>query len=260
MSVLDRIAAKKRERVSFSKSTVPLRDLKERIADSEEPRDFTGAVTKGTGRIRFIAEIKKASPSRGVIRADFDVGKIARIYEEKAVDAVSVITEEDFFSGDLTYLQTVRQAVTRPVLRKDFVVEEYQIYESKAYGADAILLIAALLDRKQAEEYLHLGRELGLAVLFEVHDHAELDKALLVGAGIIGINNRDLRTLTVDLGRTFSLKKEVPRDRVVVSESGIRTGDDVVRLEQAGIDAILVGTPLMESPDIGRKIDELRGT
>jgi len=259
MSVLGNIAEKKRERLEYGKRKVPLHDLRAEISDREETRDFRGAITRGQGRIRMIAEIKKASPSRGIIRADFDPVAIARIYEEKGVDAVSVITEEDFFSGRLDFIPIVRKTIATPLLRKDFIIDEYQIYESRAHGADAVLLIAALLDTSQAQEYLHLCRELGLSVLFEVHDHDELEKALRVGAEMIGINNRDLKTLVIDLETTFLLKRETPSDRITVSESGIKTHDDFKRLEQAGIDALLIGTSLMESPDIGRKIEELRG-
>ena len=225
----------------------------------EKPRDFRAAIKRGDRHIRLIAEVKKASPSKGVIRKDFDPVGIARIYEDKAVDAISVLTEEDFFSGDLGYIPQIRKAVTRPVLRKDFIFEEYQIYESRASGADAVLLIAAMLDTAQAGDYLELARELGLSVLFEVHSFEELEKALSLKADIIGINNRDLKTLSMDLNATFLLKKEIPSDRVVVSESGIKTRDDVTRLDERGVDAMLIGTTLMESRDIGKKIDELRG-
>ncbi len=259
MSVLDAIIGKKRERLSRTKGKVSLRELKLKIADTEKPRDFKAAIRRKKGRIRLIAEIKQASPSKGMIRKDFDLLEIARIYEKKMVDAISVLTEKDFFFGDLEFVPSVRNAVTRPLLRKDFIFEEYQIYESRAYGADAILLIASLLDRSMAGEFLHLCRELGLAVLFEVHDADEMEEALRLNADIIGINNRNLKTLTVDPETTFSLKKEIPSDRIVVSESGIRTRGDIVRLEDAGIDAVLIGTSFMESQDISRKIDELMG-
>ena len=259
MSILDAITEKKRERLARVKGKVPLRKLKSKIPDTGKPRDFRGAIRRGKGRVRLIAEIKKASPSKGAIRRDFDPLEIARIYEEKRVDAISVLTEKDFFSGELDFIPAVKGAVTRPVLRKDFIFDEYQVYESRVYGADAILLIASLLDRTRAEEYLHLCSELGLSVLFEVHGPDELEKALRLNADIIGINNRDLKTLTVDLNTTFLLKREIPSDRVVVSESGIKTRNDVVRLEEAGVDAVLIGTSLMESEDIGKKIDELMG-
>lgn len=257
MSILDRITEKKKERLEYVRGRVPLSDLKARIRDAERPRDFRAAVRKGRGRIRLIAEIKQASPSRGAIRKVFDLGDIARTYEKKPVDAVSVLTEEDFFYGDLKHIPSVKGIVTKPVLRKDFIFDEYQIYESRAWGADAILLIASLLDRVQAEEYLALCREEGFPALFEVHSRDELDKALRVDADIIGINNRDLKTLAVDLTTTLLLRREIPSDRIVVSESGIKTGEDVVRLADAGIDAVLVGTTLMESQDMGKKIDEL---
>ncbi len=259
MSVLNTIVAKKRERLIISKSKISLRELKGRITDAGNPRDFKSAISREKGHIKLIAEIKKASPSRGLIRKDFNALGIARIYEEKAADAISVLTEEDFFSGDLNYIPQTKKAVTRPVLRKDFIFDEYQIYESRASGADAILLIAALLDRVQTEEYLHLCNELGLSVLFEVHNPEEMDKALRADADIIGINNRDLKTLSVDINTTFLLKKEVPSGKVVVSDSGIKTRDDVIALEEKGVDAILVGTTFMESTDIGKKIDELMG-
>ncbi|MCL5023891.1 MAG: indole-3-glycerol phosphate synthase TrpC [Nitrospirae bacterium] len=257
MSILDGIVEKKRERLGHQKSRVPLRELKARTRDSEKTRDFISAITRDGGRIRLIAEIKRASPSRGVIRDKFDPIDVARIYGEKKVDAVSVLTEEDFFMGDLGYVAAVKRAVTKPVMRKDFIVDEYQIYESRVCGADAILLIASLVDRVQAEEYLRLSAEIGLSVLFEVHSADELEKALRANAEVIGINNRDLKTLSVDLNTTFRLRKEIPAGRIVVSESGIRTRDDRIKLERAGIDAMLIGTSFMEAEDIGKKIDEL---
>lgn len=259
MSILKDIAEKKRESLIITKGRVSLRDLKARIGDMEGPRDFRAAIRRGDRSIRLIAEMKKASPSRGVIRADFDPVSIARTYEEKAVDAISVLTEEEFFSGNLLYLLKVRKEVTRPVLRKDFILDEYQIYESRANGADAVLLIAALLDRDQAQDYLGLCSELGLSALFEVHSLEEAEEALRLDADIIGINNRDLKTLKVDLNTTFLLKKMIPSEKVLVSESGIRGRDDVMRLEKVGVDAMLIGTVFMESRGIGDKIDELRG-
>lgn len=259
MSVLDKIVERKRERLGDAKARIPLSELKSKISCIEKPRDFISAIKRDSGRIRLIAEIKKASPSKGVIREDFDPVKIARIYEGKSVDAISVLTEEDFFSGDLKYIPSVKGATTRPVLRKDFIFDEYQLFEARANSADAVLLIAALLHTVQAGEYIHLCKELGLAALFEIHDHEELEKALRVDAGIIGINNRSLKTMTIDLNTTFLLKKDVPSGKIVVSESGINTRDDALRLENGGVDAMLIGTSIMESGDIGKKIDELRG-
>ena len=260
MGILDEIVSKKRERLGIAKSGVPLKGIKSRIADAGKPRDFTSAIKRNSDeRIKLIAEIKKASPSKGVIREDFDPLGIASIYEKKA-DAISVLTEEDFFQGRLEFISAVKKITTKPLLRKDFIFDEYQIYESRANEADAILLIAAILSKNQAEEYLHLARELGLSVLFEVHDLKELETALSVNADIIGINNRDLKTLKIDLNNTFIIKKEIPSDKIVISESGIKTRDDILRLEAAGIDAVLIGTSFMEAKDIGKKIDELFGS
>lgn len=258
MSILEAIVARKKELVASAKMRIPLAELKSAIRDREASRDFQKAVKRDAGNLRIVAEIKKASPSKGLIRADFSHIAIASIYEAKKVDAVSVLTEEVFFQGKLEFLEDVRKIVSCPILRKDFIFDEYQIYEARANSADAILLIASILDLKQAEEYLHLSDELGLSVLFEVHDFDELEKALRINVPVIGINNRDLKTLAIDLESSVRLKREIPTDKVVVSESGIRKREDVEKIESVGIDAILVGTCLMESPDIGRKIDELR--
>lgn len=259
MSILNKIVEKKRERLSAARARTPLSKLRSRISDLEKPRDFINAIKRGTGHIKLIAEIKKASPSKGVIREDFDPVSIGRLYEEESADALSVLTEEDFFMGSLAYIPLVRKVMTRPLLRKDFIFDEYQVYEARANEADAILLIAAILERSQVEEYLHLSRELGLSVLFEVHDHDDLETALRVSADIIGINNRNLKNLKIDLNTTFILKKHIPDNKVVVSESGIANRADVLRLQDAGIDAMLIGTAFMESPDIRGKIRELCG-
>jgi len=260
MGILSRIVEAKKERLDSDRAKAPLRDLKRGIGYVEKPRDFTGALKRKSGEnIRLIAEIKRASPSKGVIRKDFDHISVGRIYEEKTVDAVSILTEEDFFQGSLSFISDVKKVLSRPVLRKDFIFDEYQIYEARANEADAILLIAAILGENQAAEYLHLSTELGMSVLFEVHDLKELETALLIDCPIIGINNRNLKTLRIDIQTTFDLKKEIPPQKVIVSESGIRTRADVQLLEDAGIDAMLIGTSLMEAEDIGKKIDELTG-
>jgi indole-3-glycerol phosphate synthase len=260
MSVLEKILEAKKERLSSIRYTTPLGALKSLIRDSDKPRDFQTAIRRDSSAIKVIAEIKKASPLKGLIRGDFDHRKIASTYESLHVNAVSVITEEDFFQGRLEFLEEVKKIVSCPVLRKDFIFDEYQIFEARANKADAILLMASVLELRQAEEYLHLARELGLSVLFEVHDLTELEIALRVNAPVVGINNRNLRTLAIDLKTTFELKKEIPGDRTVVSESGIKTREDVLRLDEAGIDAMLIGTSLMESQDIAGKMDILRGT
>lgn len=260
MSVLYKIVDIKKERLSQAKSRISVAGLRTVIKDVPPPLNFEQALKRQDGPIRLIAEVKKASPSKGLIRQDFDHKTIAAIYRENNVNAISVLTEEDFFQGRLEFLTEVKTISLLPVLRKDFIFDEYQIYEARANQADAILLIAAILDEKQAGEYLHITKELGMAVLFEVHDHRELEMALRINAPVIGINNRNLKTLQIDMNTTLELKKEIPADRIIVSESGIRRRDDVLALEQAGIDAMLIGTSLMESADIGRKIAELRGT
>ncbi|MBI5075078.1 MAG: indole-3-glycerol phosphate synthase TrpC [Nitrospirae bacterium] len=260
MSILNKIVTRKKDRLSHAKAKTSITQLKSAIKDIPLTFDFEQALTRQEGQIRLIAEIKKASPSKGLIRQDFNHKTIAAVYRENNVNAISVLTEEDFFQGRLEFLADVKAASLLPVLRKDFIFDEYQIYEARANQADAILLIAAILEEKQAEEYLHITKELGMAVLFEVHDHKELEMALRINAPVIGINNRNLKTLQIDMNTTLELQKEIPSDKIIVSESGIRTRDDVLRLEQAGIDAMLIGTSLMEAADIGRKIEELRGT
>lgn len=260
MGILQEIVSRKNQRLKDSKARLPIKALKTKIADSEKPRDFKTAIKRSMDeKIKLIAEIKKASPSKGIIRKNFDHVLIARTYEEKGVHAVSVLTEEDFFLGNLAFLTNVKKVLTKPILRKDFIFDEYQIYEARANEADAILLIAAILEKNQASEYIHLAKEIGLSVFFEIHDFNELEMALLIDSDIIGINNRDLKTLKVDMNTTFELKKEIPIDKIVVSESGIKTREDVKRLEDARIDAMLIGTSFMETEDIGKKINELMG-
>ncbi len=256
--ILDDILAYKKEELADTKRGISLGDQKKRAADAGPTRDF-GAVLSSGGAIRLIAEVKKASPSKGVIRQDFDPVRIAGVYEESGASCLSVLTEKKYFQGSLEYLGAVRKAVTLPLLRKDFIIDEYQIFEARAAGADAILLIAACLDRRQLEDYLGMAAGLGLAVLVESHTYAELDKTLRAGARIVGINNRDLASFKVSLQTTFDLLKEIPDDRIVVSESGISTRDDVVKLEKAGVDAVLVGESLMREKDIGKKVKELLG-
>jgi indole-3-glycerol phosphate synthase len=264
MGVMDEIIGKKKERLEQARSREPVADLKARIGDAVGPRDFGGAISRRlkdgslSPRISLIAEVKRASPSRGLIRAEFRPDEIARAYDPRA-RALSVITEEDFFEGRLSYIPEVKAATERPVLRKDFIIHEYQIFESRAAGADAILLIEAALGITQAAEYMQMAGEMGMAVLLEVHDQRGLERALSAGAAIIGINNRDLGTLHVDLETTFRLLNEIPPGKTVVSESGIRRREDVLRLEAAGLDAVLIGTALMEAPDIGARIEELMG-
>jgi indole-3-glycerol phosphate synthase len=210
----------------------------------EPPRGFKKALTDFAG-VALIAEVKKASPSKGVICHDFDPVKIAQSYEEGGAQAVSVLTDEDFFQGHLSYLPLVRKKIGIPVLRKDFIIHEIQIRQAREYGADAILLIAAILEEQQIKDYLAFARELGLDVLVEVHDERELGKALVVNSDLIGINNRNLNDFSVSLDTTFRLKKLIPPEIPVVSESGIRSREDILGLTAAGVAAVLVGETLM---------------
>ncbi len=261
MGILQEIVYRKRQFLKDVKTVVPLRDIKTKITYADMPRDFRAAIKRPhDSTVRIIAEIKRASPSKGIIRDNFDVKAIASIYEKKQVHAISVLTEEFFFSGNLAFIPEVRGITSKPVLRKDFIIDPYQIYESRAGEADAILLIAALLEKNQADEYLHIAKELGMSALFEVHDYKDIEMALLLGCDVIGINNRNLDTQQIDLNATFTLCNEMPPGKIVVSESGIRSANDVRKLQEAGIDALLIGTSLMQAVDIGAKIDELAGS
>jgi indole-3-glycerol phosphate synthase len=224
-------------------------------------RDFAAALQRDG--VSLIAEVKKASPSRGVIRVDFDPVEVARIYADSGADAISVLTEGRRFGGNPDHLVAVVDALGPsgpPVLRKDFIVDPYQVYEARALGADCVLLIAALLGQSELMDMLHLSHALGMRCLVEAHDEAELDTAVDSGALIIGINNRDLRTLHVDLATYERLRPRVPAGRLVVSESGIRRREDVERLAACGVDAVLVGEALMSAADIGSRVRELRCT
>ena len=256
--ILDEIVANKREELAAAKRRSSLADVRSRAADAGPTRGF-GSALAASGGIKLIAEVKKASPSKGVIRQDFDPVAIAKVYESSGAACLSVLTESRYFQGELSYLGSIRQAVKLPLLRKDFLFDEYQVFEARAAGADAILLIAASLERRQMEDLLGSAAGLGLDVLVESHTARELDKTLLAGATIVGINNRDLGTFTVSLDTTFGLLRDIPEDRTVVSESGIGSRNDVTRLAEAGVDAVLVGESLMRERDIGRKVKELLG-
>ncbi len=259
MTVLDKIIEKRRERLKEAKRAIPIADIKARIREAAPPEDFHAAIKKGKkGSVRLIAELKKASPSKGLIRPDFNPAQIASVYGEFA-DAVSVLTEPDFFQGDIGYIDIVKTRAKRPALRKDFIFDEYQVLESRAFGADAILLIARALERAQAADYLAMAAEMGMAVLFEVHDMFDLEKALRIDATIIGVNNRDLATLKTDINRTPEMIKEIPSGRTVVAESAVENRADMLFMEEAGADAALVGTAIMKAADIASKLKELKG-
>ena len=261
MSILQEILRNKRAELKQTKGLVPLAELKARAKDIETATSFRAAVRREQhGPIKLIAELKKASPSEGIIRKDFILPEIISIYNKKDAHAVSVLTEKHYFHGSLEYLKETRERTKKPLLRKDFIFDDYQVYESKVNGADAILLIAASLDKSQLSDLQALSKELSLDCLVEVHSLKELDSALYSGAEIIGINNRNLNTLETNLNTTFDLIKDIPQTNIIVSESGIHTRADVERLESARVDAMLIGTAFMKADDIGAKIDELMGS
>lgn len=252
--ILDKIVEYKKEEVKrLSKKGLP-----EPRAKVDPPRGFQESLLSFSG-ISLIAEAKKASPSKGLIRPDFDPVAIGRAYEEAGAQAMSILTDEHFFQGSLDYLAMVRAEVSLPLLRKDFIIDEIQIEEARRSGADAILLICAILDTSQLRDYRALSLELGMDSLVEVHDEWELEKALKAESPLIGINNRNLRDFSVDLETTIRVGREIPEGIAVVSESGIKEYADVKRLEEHGISAVLVGESLMRADDIGRAVRELMG-
>ncbi len=258
MTILDEIHKHKLSEVAEDKRRVSLETLKEQCKKKQKARSF-GAALKSNTNIRIIAEIKKASPSLGIIRDDFNPVEIARIYEASGAAAISVLTDEKFFQGRLSYLTDVEKSVNLPILRKDFIIDAYQIYEARSAGADAILLIAALLSKEEIQRYLDLAKGMDMDCLVEVHSEAELKKVLQTNAHIIGINNRDLATFKTDLETTLRLRPTIPAEKIVVSESGIKSRADVEKLMKEGVDAILVGETLMKSDDISAKLSELLG-
>jgi indole-3-glycerol phosphate synthase len=258
VTILDNIVATKREEIDRAKSLLPLVELRARLSDAAPVRDFFGALATGGG-IKLIAEVKKASPSKGIIRADFDPVAIAKIYEAHGATCLSVLTDEQYFQGSLEYLREVRHAVSIPVLRKDFILDTYQLVEARVAGADAVLLIAECLDDCNLRKLHNEAVELGLTPLVEFYEPENLDRVLAAGASLIGVNNRDLHTFQVDLNHTIRMREKVPLDCVFVGESGIETRADAIRLQLAGVDAMLVGESLMRQADIGVAVDSLLG-
>jgi len=256
--ILDKIHLHKLKEVEEAKKLVSIESLRERCKDSPQTVEFSRAIRRDNG-IKFIAEVKKASPSAGIIREDFNHVNIAMEYEAGGASAISVLTDKEFFMGDIKYLTEIKQLVNVPVLRKDFIIDPYQIYEARAAGADSILLIARILTKEQIETFLDLAHELEMECLVEVHDKDELERVMKTEAAIIGINNRNLDTLETNLETTFQLHPLIPKEKIIVSESGIKTRADILRLEEAGIDAILIGETLMSSKDIFLKTKELFG-
>ncbi len=257
--ILEKIVAVKREEIAAAQKRVPLAAMR---ADAESrvlTRDFVGALRAkiAAGQSAVIAEIKKASPSKGVLRADFIPADIAQSYAENGAACLSVLTDRQFFQGQVDYLKQARASCLLPVLRKDFMVDAYQIYESRAMGADAILLIAACLDDAQMKDLEAVARSLDMAVLVEVHNAAELARALLLKTPLVGINNRNLHTFEVSLETTLALRKEVPQDRLLITESGILTREDVLKMKDANVHAFLVGEAFMRADDPGTALAAL---
>lgn len=257
-TILDEIVAAKRREIEAAKLARPAAELLRAVEAAPPPRAFFAALA-APGPIRLIAEVKKASPSRGVLREHFDPVAIARTYEAHGASCVSVLTDEPYFQGSLAHLRAVRAGVGLPVLRKDFILDPYQLLEARAAGADAVLLIAECLDDCHLRSLHNEAVRLGMAPLVELYDPKNLTRVFDAGATLIGVNNRDLRTFQTDLSHALSMRERVPDECVLVAESGIRTRVDVERLEAGGVDAILVGETLMTSADIGRAVNELLG-
>lgn len=257
--ILEEIAARTVQRVAEEKAAVPLSEMKKRAEALDANTGFPFRKALSGNEISFICEVKRASPSKGLIAPDFPYLDIARDYERAGASAISCLTEPFWFKGRDEYLAEISNAVKIPVLRKDFTVDEYMIYQAKTLGASAVLLICSILSKEQLSEYLGIAHSLGLSALVEAHDEDEVRTALSVGAGIIGVNNRDLRTFTVDINNSARLRKLVPPEILFVSESGIKAAADIEALRSNGTNAVLIGETLMRSPDKKAALDELRG-
>ncbi len=253
--MLDEIITKKREEVEHRKKILPLAQLRERIAQQKPPLNFALAL-KGK-RMGLIAEVKQASPSRGILSKNFNPVELATSYAQGGANAISVLTEVNYFKGSIDYLAAIREAVELPLLRKDFIFDPYQVYESRAYGADALLLIVAILNQEQLQGLLSLSHSLGLKCLVEVHNKTEVERVLLSQAEIIGINNRDLNTFTVDINTTRQLCPLIPQQKIVVTESGIKSRNDIEKLKEWGVNAVLIGEALVTADNILTTMKEL---
>ena len=258
MNILDQLAEAARQRVEKAKRQTPLAERKRQaLALPKDDLRFEKALAKPG--LSFICECKKASPSKGLIAPDFPYLQITKEYQAAGADAISVLTEPKWFLGSDSYLKEISSAVSTPCLRKDFTVDEYMIYEAKLLGASAVLLICAILDDAQLKEYLAVCDALGLSALVEAHDDAEVDRALAAGARILGVNNRNLKDFTVDTENSRRLRARIPKDVLFVSESGVKTAEDVAQLAAIGADAVLIGETLMRAPDKTAKLQELKG-
>ncbi|GIX00813.1 MAG: indole-3-glycerol phosphate synthase [Pirellulaceae bacterium] len=256
--ILGRIIEHKRREVEQAIRQRPLRDLMHQADQAGPPRDFLSAL-RGDGEIRLIAEVKKASPSKGVLREDFDPVAIAQGYQRGGASCISVLTDVDFFQGSLENLSAVHQAVGLPVLRKDFIIHPYQVFEARVAGADAILLIAECLSRQELRGLYNLARDLGMAVLIELYEASNLEHVLNTGTDLVGINNRNLDTFEVDLEHTIRLREQIPAETIVVGESGIFHRRDALRLQASGVQAMLVGESLVRQPDVELAVRQLLG-
>lgn len=255
--ILDKILSEKKIEVAKRQVEMPIRELKSKVSDAPMPLDFSKRLVRNSAGIpAVIAEVKKASPSKGIIRADFDPVAIAKAYEAAGASAISVLTDEKFFQGSLSYLRQIKSTVSLPVIRKDFIIDEYQVFEARTAGADAILLIVAALEKDTLAELMNRATEIGMQCLVEVHNESEMEVALDVGAPLIGINNRNLQTFEVTLDTTARLLPMIPRAKTV-SESGIFTRADMEMLGKMGVDAVLIGEALMREQDIEAKLREL---
>ncbi len=257
--VLDKIMAHKAEEVAHLKRQVSLADVSAKAGDTAPSRGFVSALNESlnAGRSAVIAEVKKASPSKGIIRADFNPASIAEDYQKYGASCLSVLTDAEFFKGSAAYFDQARQACTIPMLRKDFMLDDYQIFESRAMGADCILLIAAALEDGLMQDLNGRAQELGMDVLVEVHNHDELERGLALDTRMIGINNRNLRNFETSLNTTIDLLEHIPSDRVVVTESGIHTADDVALMRENSVNTFLVGEAFMRVDEPGQKLTEL---
>ncbi|NNJ31216.1 indole-3-glycerol phosphate synthase TrpC [Lacrimispora defluvii] len=260
--ILDTLAAASRQRAEEAKITIPISQMKEMaymaFEDGNRECDFSFEKAISSPGISFICEVKRASPSKGMIASDFPYREIAMEYEEAGADAISVLTEPDYFLGKGEYLTEISRSVSLPLLRKDFTVDSYQIFEAKVLGASAVLLICALLDTEKLKEYMKICDSLGLSALVEAHDEKEIHSALTAGARLIGVNNRNLKTFEVDFENSIRLRNLVPAGTAFIAESGIQTADDVKRLCQAGVNGVLIGESLMRSPDKKAVLQEMR--
>ena len=260
-SILEKIVRHKLVEIDKAKSDLPILELKASAKDAPPPLDFLGALTKNeqANHVSLIAEVKKASPSKGVIRDDFDPLEIARAYANSGASCISVLTDEHFFQGSLDYLKQIRRVVSKPLLRKDFVLDEYQVWEARAAGADAVLLISECLQPDQMNRLHEQVTELGMTALVELYDSRNIEAVLACNPTLVGVNNRDLNTFEIDLNHSIRIKKQLPHSIAMVSESGIFTHQDVLLMQQNGVDAVLVGESLMRSEDIGSAVRSLMG-